>query len=118
MLLQLYIEHPLGLILLIILMHGAKSVSVRFNLWFIFCFVGVVVTSTPTKKKTGGSTTKTPSGSHQKEKTVKKSKHSHRKNAMREPSSSGKKSFWFNFNISFIEPSDIQTSISSCIGTY
>ena len=95
-------------------MHGAKvrSVSVRFYLWFIFFFVGVVVTSTPTKKKTGGSTTKTPSGSHQKEKTVKKSKHSHRKNAMREPSSSGKKSFWFDFDTSFIEPSDI----SSCIG--
>ena len=93
-------------------MHGAKvrSLSVRFYLWFIFCFVGVVVTSTPTKKKTTGGTTKTPSGSHQKEKTVKKSKHSHRKNAMREPSSSGKKSFWFDFNISFIEPSDIQTS--------
>ena len=64
-----------------------------------------MVTSTPTKKKTGGAT-KTPSGSHQKEKTVKKSKHSHRKNAMREPSSSGKKYIWFDFNISFMEPSD------------
>ena len=53
------------------------------------CFVGVVVTSTTPPKKKTGSSTKTPSGSG----GVKKSKHSHRKNAMREPSSSGK----FNF---------------------
>ena len=60
----------------------------RFYLMIYLCFVGVVVTSTTPKKKTG--TSKGQKSSSKTSSGVKKSKNSHRKNAMREPSSSGK----------------------------
>ena len=68
----------------------ASGVSVRFYLMIYLCFVGVVVTSNTPKKKTGtkGQSNSKAAPSHHG--GVKKSKHSHRKNAMREPSSSGK----------------------------